>query len=108
MEFLVPNAALYKNAYDQHGRLVKEEGKSFCQEELQSLLKRGIKKLFYVRKAQIDKDSQISEDEDVDVVMDAIQVTGAVIPGGLKDLFMERENKKAVHHERARRKRLRR
>lgn len=96
VEFLVPNAALYKNAYDQHGRLVKQEGKSFSQEELQSLLKRGIKKLFYVRKAQIDKDSQISEDEDVDVVMDAIQVTGAVIPGGLKDLFMERENKRRL------------
>jgi DNA-binding response OmpR family regulator len=94
VEFLVPNAALYKNVYDQHGRLVKGEGKSFNQEELQGLLKRGIRKLYYMRKAQVGHDSQIVENEDVDVVMDAIQVNGAVIPEGLKGLFQEQEAKK--------------
>jgi DNA-binding response OmpR family regulator len=93
VEFLVPNATLYKNVYDQHGRLVKEEGRSFSQGELQGLLKRGVKKLFYMRKVQVGNDSQIVEDEDVDVVMDAIRVTGAVIPEGLKGLFREQEAK---------------
>jgi CheY-like chemotaxis protein len=94
VEFLVPNATLYKNVYDQHGRLVKAEGKSFSQEELQGLLKRGVKKLYYMRKAQVGNDSQIVEGEDVDVVMDAIQVTGAVIPDALQGLFQDQDAKK--------------
>ncbi len=53
------------------------------------LVNKGVKKLFYTRAAKIGDDQQISADEDVDLVMDAIQVTGVVIPQDLTDLSRE-------------------
>lgn len=97
VEFLKPDILLYKNVYDNQGRLIKKEGKSFNQAELEKLLKMGIKKLYYTRTARVGEDKQISEDEDVDVVMDAIQVTGVVIPEDLTDLSLElKSNKKLL------------
>ncbi len=94
VEFLKPNVALYKNVYDKKGALIKEEGKSFTAEELQKLLQRGIRKLYYTRKAKVGADRQILENEDVDVVMDSIMVTGIMIPEELMDLGAVKETKK--------------
>lgn len=94
VEFLKPNVALYKNVYDKKGVLVKEEGKSFSAEELQSLLQKGIKKLFYTRKAKVGADKQILETEDVDVVMDSVNVSGIVLPDALIDSSSIKESKK--------------
>jgi|GEM_PF-1888073 len=94
VEFLKPNVALYKNVYDKKGALIKEEGKSFTAEELQNLLQRGVRKLYYTRKAKVDADRQILENEDVDVVMDSIMVTGIMIPEELMDLGAVKESKK--------------
>lgn len=96
VEFLKPDILLYKNVYDNKGRLIKEEGKSFNRTELQKLLKMGIKKLYYTRTARVGEDKQISEDEDVDVVMDAIQVTGVVTPEDLTDLSLELKSDKKL------------
>ncbi len=94
VDFLKPNIALFKNVYDQKGTLVKEEGNSFSSEEIKQLLRRGIKKLYYTRKAKVDSDRQILESEDVDVVMDSIKVSGIVVPKELTDLSMVDESKK--------------
>ncbi len=89
VDFLKPNITLYKSVYDQKGGLVKKEGSAFTAEELKKLVDNGVKKLFYTRAAKIGDDQQISADEDVDLVMDAIQVTGVVIPQDLSDLSLE-------------------
>ncbi len=94
VEFLKPNVILFKNVYDKNGILIKEEGKSFSLEELEKLLERGIKKLCYTRKARVGTDKQIMENENLDVVMDSIQVTGIVMPEELKDLGAIPESKK--------------
>lgn len=96
VEFLKPDIILYKNVYDNKGMLIKKEGKSFNRTELKKLLERGIKKLYYTRTARVGEDKQISEDEDVDVVMDAIQVTGVVIPEDLTDLSLEQKSDKKL------------
>lgn len=46
---------------------------------------RGVKSLYYTRKARVDTDRQINADEDVDVVLDAIHLTGVMIPEQLMD-----------------------
>lgn len=94
VDFLKPNIALFKSVYDQKGILVKEEGSSFSSEEIQQLLRRGIKKLYYTRKAKVGSDKQILESEDVDVVMDSIKVSGIVVPQELTDLSVVDESKK--------------
>jgi DNA-binding response OmpR family regulator len=94
VEFLKPGIVLYKNLYDKKGTLVKEQGKSFSTEELRKLSERDVKKLYYTRKAKIGSDRQILENEDVDVVMDSIELTGVVVPEELKDLSTVRETKK--------------
>jgi DNA-binding response OmpR family regulator len=94
VEFLKPGIVLYKNLYDKKGTLVKEQGKCFSIEELRKLDERGIKKLYYTRKAKIGSDRQILENEDVDVVMDSIELTGIVVPEELRDLSSVRETKK--------------
>jgi DNA-binding response OmpR family regulator len=89
VEFLKPNITLYKSVYDQKGELVKKEGSAFTAEELKRLLDNGVKKLFYTRTAKMGDDQQISADEDVDLVMDSIQVTGVVIPQDLTDVSLQ-------------------
>jgi DNA-binding response OmpR family regulator len=94
VEFLKPGIVLFKNLYDKKGTLIKEQGKSFSREELTKLSERGVKKLYYTRKAKVGSDRQILENEDIDVVMDSIKLTGIVVPEELKDLSSVRETKK--------------
>jgi DNA-binding response OmpR family regulator len=94
VEFLKPNITLYKNVYDKKGELIKKEGTAFTAEELKKLVNSGVKKLFYTRSAKIGDDKQISADEDVDLVMDSIQVTGVVIPQDLTDLSLEAKSER--------------
>jgi CheY-like chemotaxis protein len=96
VEFLKPNVALYKNVYDRKGILVKEENKSFTAEEIAGLLRRGIKKLYYTRKARVGSDKQILETEDVDVVMESVNVGGIVVPETLVDPLTTRESKRGI------------
>ncbi len=96
VEFLKPNTVLYRDVYDQNGNLIKEKGKSFTQDEIQNLLNKRIKKLQYTRSVRIGDDRQIFENEDVDVVMDAVQVKGIVIPEELKDISIRHESKKRL------------
>ena len=96
VEFLKPNVALYKNVYDRRGILVKEENKSFTAEEIAGLLRKGIKKLYYTRKARVGADKQILESEDVDVVMESINVGGIVVPETLVDPLITRESKGGI------------
>jgi len=58
------------------------------------LLQKGIKKLFYTRKAKVGADKQILETEDVDVVMDSVNVSGIVLPDALIDSSSIKESKK--------------
>ena len=92
VEFLKPNTALFKNVYDKKGTLIKEEGKSFSPDEIRHLLSKGIKKLYYTRKAKVGNDKQILENEDVDVVMDYIKVSGIVVPKELTDSSLVHES----------------
>jgi len=85
LEFLQPNSVLFKDVYDAQGKRIKERGKSFTQQELNALRNRGVKSLYYTRRARLDTDRQISADEDVDVVLDAIHLTGVMIPEQLMD-----------------------
>jgi DNA-binding response OmpR family regulator len=96
VEFLKPNVALYKNVYERRGILVKEENKSFTAEEIAGLLRKGIKKLYYTRKARVGADKQILESEDVDVVMESINVGGIVVPETLVDPLITRESKGGI------------
>jgi CheY-like chemotaxis protein len=84
LEFLQPDAVLFKDVYNRNGNLIKAQGKSFSQEELNALKRQGVKSLFYTRRARVDDDRQIAADENVDVVLDAIRLTGIIIPEGLK------------------------
>jgi DNA-binding response OmpR family regulator len=92
VEFLQPDAALFKDVYDRKGNLIKEKGQSFSQDELDSLKRSGVKTLFYTRKARVDENRQIVADENVDVVLDAIRLTGIMIP----DQLMETESKQRL------------
>jgi DNA-binding response OmpR family regulator len=85
LEFLQPDAVLFKDVYDSRGNLIKKQGKSFSLDELEGLKRTGVKSLFYTRRARIDDDRQIAADENVDIVLDAIRLTGIIIPEGLKD-----------------------
>jgi DNA-binding response OmpR family regulator len=85
VEFLQPDSVLFKDVYDAQGNRIKERGKSFAQQELNALRNRGVKSLYYTRKARVDTDRQINADEDVDVVLDAIHLTGVMIPEQLMD-----------------------
>jgi DNA-binding response OmpR family regulator len=85
VEFLQPDSVLFKDVYDAKGNRIKERGKSFSQQELKAMQNRGIKSLYYTRKARVDTDRQIIADEDVDVVLDAIHLTGVMIPEQLMD-----------------------
>jgi DNA-binding response OmpR family regulator len=92
LEFLQPDSVLFKDVYDSRGNRVKERGKSFTQQELDALIKKGVTSLYYTRRARVDNDRQIIADEDVDVVLDAIHLTGVMIP----EQFMDYESKKRL------------
>lgn len=94
--FLHPDTTLYKDVYDARGRLVKRRGTSFTQKELDILKKKNIDRLFYQRTARVDEKQQIVPDEDVDVVLDAIQLTGVMVPEELKQVWGEEESKKRM------------
>lgn len=92
VEFLQPESVLFKDVYDAEGNKVKERGKSFTQRELNELKARKVKVLYYTRRARVDTDRQIVADEDVDVVLDAIHLTGVMMP----DQLMDYESKKRL------------
>jgi DNA-binding response OmpR family regulator len=94
--FLHPDVTLYKDVYDSRGRLVKRKGTSFTQKELEVLRRRNIDRLFYYRTARVDDKQQIVPGEDVDVVLDAIQVTGVMVPEELKQGWGEEDSKKRL------------
>jgi DNA-binding response OmpR family regulator len=91
VRFLQPDTALFQDVYDDAGRLVKKKGHSFSQEEIDGLLKRGVHTLSYQRTVQIDEDQQIVAEEDVDIVMDTIQLTGVVVPQELGEQRSRRD-----------------
>jgi len=90
--FLQPDSVLFKDVYDAEGNKIKERGKSFTQLELNALKNRGVKSLYYTRRARVDTDRQIVADEDLDVVLDAIHLTGVMMP----DHLMDYESKKRL------------
>jgi len=94
VEFIKSNTILYRDVYDNKGNLIKKKGNSFNQNEINDLLKRGVKKLFYMRKIRVEEDKQIVRDEDIDVVMDAINISGVMVPEEIKDINADRESKK--------------
>jgi CheY-like chemotaxis protein len=96
VEFLKPEVVLYRNVYDAKSNLIKKEGESFSHVELKDLLKRGIKKLYYIRQAKVGEDKQILPNEDVDIVMDAIDIGGIVIPEEFREFGDQQESKKRV------------
>ncbi len=85
LEFLQPDSVLFKDVYDSRGNRVKERGRSFTQQELDALIKKGVTSLYYTRRARVGDDRQIVAEEDVDVVLDAIHLTGVMIPEQLMD-----------------------
>ena len=85
VEFLQPESALFKDVFDAKGNLIKEKGMCFTQDELNALKRNGIKTLFYSRNIRVGNDRQIVPDEDVDVVLDAIRLTGIMVPEQLMD-----------------------
>jgi DNA-binding response OmpR family regulator len=92
VEFLQPDSVLFKDVFDGEGNKIKERGKSFTQQELNELKKRNVKALYYTRRARVDTDRQIVADEDLDVVLDAIHLTGVMMP----DQLMDHESKKRL------------
>ncbi|MFW6181412.1 MAG: response regulator, partial [Spirochaetota bacterium] len=94
--FLHPDVTLYKDVYDSRGRLVKRKGTSFTQKELDVLRRKNIDRLFYHRTARVDDNQQIVPGEDVDVVLDAIQLTGVMVPEELKQGWGEEDSKKRL------------
>jgi DNA-binding response OmpR family regulator len=96
VRFLQPLTTLYQDVYDESGNRIKEKGKSFTQEEIDGLLKRGVETLSYQRTARVDEEHQIVSDEDVDIVMDAIQLTGVVVPEGTRRIGDTQDTKKRL------------
>jgi DNA-binding response OmpR family regulator len=92
VEFLQPDSVLFKDVFDADGNRVKERGKSFTQIELNNFKKKNVTALYYTRRARVDTDRQIVPDEDVDVVLDAIHLTGVMMP----DQLMDYESKKRL------------
>jgi DNA-binding response OmpR family regulator len=86
VEFLQPDSALFKDVFDAKGKLIKPQGSCFSQDEIDTLQKKGIKTLFYSRKIHVGEDRQINADEDVDVVLDAIRLTGIMVPEQIMDV----------------------
>jgi DNA-binding response OmpR family regulator len=83
VEFLQPDSALFKDVFDAQGNLIKAKSSCFSQEEIDTLQRKGIKTLFYSRKIHVGEDRQIHADEDVDAVLDAINLTGIMVPDQL-------------------------